>query len=96
MRTRSPADRARDLGKRLGRCLHLDDTPILEEQPVALAERGRLGQVEQELDAARPLHRDAPAMALIEVEDDRVGRHMRPLGGGKDAGGADHAPGASG
>ena len=67
-----------DLGERLGRGDHLDDPAVLEPQPVAAAQHRRLGEVEQEGEAADAGHDEAAAIALVEVEHDAVDRRPRP------------------
>ena len=81
----------RDLGQRLRRRLDGDDVAVLEQQPVAMAQRHRVRQVEQEGRAALGRHRDAPAMARIEIEDDGIDGRLGPQAGGIDGDGADHS-----
>ncbi len=80
----------RDLDKRLKRGADGDDAPVLQDQPVAVAQRHRLRQVEQELEPAGGGHRHAAAVALVIVEHHMVGRFAGPLAGGNDLGRADH------
>lgn len=80
----------RYLGQRLRRRLDGDDAAVLEQQPVAMAQRNRIRQVEQEGCAALGRHRDAPAMAGVEIEDDGVDSRLGPQAGGIDGDGADH------
>ena len=51
-----------------------DEPAIVELQGVAVAQNGRVGQIEQKRDAVRRLEGDAAAMACVEIEHDRVGR----------------------
>lgn len=74
----------RHLGQRLRRRLDGDDAAVLEQQPVAMAQRNRVRQVEQEGRAAFGRHRDAPAMAGVEIEDDGVDGGLGPQAGGID------------
>ena len=74
-----------DLGERFGRGDDLDDAAVLELQPVASAQHHRLGQIEQEVEAAHAGHRQAAPIALVVVEHDRIGRLARPGAGGKDS-----------
>ena len=75
---------AADLRQRFGRRDHFDDAPVVKREPVAAAQHHRFGQIEQEFEAADAGHRDAPAMALIIVEHDRIGRLAGPRAGGFD------------
>lgn len=79
-----------DLGQRLRRRLDGDDAPVLEQQPVAVAQRDRVRKVEQEGRAALRRHRDTPAMAGVEIEDDGIDGRLGPQAGGIDGDGADH------
>lgn len=79
-----------DAGERLEGRLHLDEAPVLQGQEVAVAERARLRQVEQEFEPLLALHGDAAAMARVMVEEHGVGGLAGP--GPGDADGADHAP----
>ncbi len=82
--------RGADLGQRLGRGIDGNDAAILEDQSVAVLERYRLGEIEQEFQPVRRGHRHAAAVPLIVVEHDAVGRFGGPLPGGVNAGSADH------
>ena len=64
--------RRRDLDQRLGLAGNPHDCAVLEHEPVAVPQRGRMRQVEQECGAALARQRDPPAMALIGVEHDMV------------------------
>ena len=64
-----------DFHQRFGLGDHLDHTPVLEPQPVAAAQHCRVREVEQEFEPADAGHGDAPAIACIEVEHDRIRRN---------------------
>jgi hypothetical protein len=63
-----------DLRQRLGRRNHFNDAPVLESQTIAAAQHRRFREVEQEFEAADPGHGEAPAIAFVEIEHDRVDR----------------------
>ena len=65
-----------DLGQRLRRGAHRDDPPVLQLQAVAVAERHRLGEVEQKFEAARAVHGHPAAVALVIVEHHGIGRSL--------------------
>ena len=56
-----------------GRGDHFDDAPVVQRQAVARAQHHRFGQVEQKGEAAHAGHCDAASIAIVIVEDDRVG-----------------------
>lgn len=68
---------AADLEQRLGRRDHFDQPPVLQHQRIAAAERDGILQVEQELETARPRHRHAAAVPIVEIEHDRIRRRFR-------------------
>jgi hypothetical protein len=68
---------AADLEQRLGRRDHLDQTPVLQHQRIAAAERNGILEVEQEFEAPRPRHSHAAAVPIVEIEHDRVRRRFR-------------------
>ncbi len=81
--------RGGDLGERLRRGAHEDQPSVLQLQRVAVAKRDRLGEIEQEFELARALHRDAAPVPLVVVENDRVGGEhglARPLSRGQHTG----------
>ena len=80
----------RDLAERFGRGIDGDDAAVLQHQPVAAPERHGLRQVEQEFQPTGSRHRHTPAVPLVVIEDDAVGRFPRPLAGGVYLGRADH------
>jgi hypothetical protein len=71
-----------DFNERLGLPDDPHDCAVLEHQPVAIAQRGRLRKVEQEFRAALAAQHDAAAMAVMRVECDRVdGLRLVPMAG---------------
>jgi hypothetical protein len=67
-----------------------DDAAVLEREAVAGGERRRLGEVEQEFEAALGVHHDAPAAALVIIEHDGIDGGSRVGAGGENGGGAEH------
>lgn len=62
-----------DLGQGFGLAGHQHDAAIVEHDPVAVAQRHGLVEVQQELGAAFALEHDAAAMPVTRVEHDEVG-----------------------
>ena len=60
-------------GERLRRGQDLHQPAVLQRQRVALPEHDGFRQVEQEVEAPYAFHGDAAAMAVVIVENDRVG-----------------------
>jgi hypothetical protein len=79
-----------DFRQRFGLGDHFNHAPVLEPQPVAAAQHCRFGEVEQEFEPADAGHGDAPAIACIEVEHDRIRRSARPIAGRNDCFSAQH------
>jgi hypothetical protein len=79
-----------DFRQRFGIGDHLNHAPVLQAQPVAAAQHCRFGEVEQEFEPADAGHGDAPAIACIEVEHDRIRRSARPMAGRDDFFSAQH------
>ena len=69
---------ALDLDQRLGSGDHLDQPAILQHQRIAAAQRDRVLEIEQEGQSARSGHGHAPAVTLVEIEHDGIGRRFRP------------------
>ena len=59
-------------------------------EAVSRAQRDRLGQIEQKVEAAHAGHRDAAAMTFVEIEHDGIGGLARPGAGGNYGFGAQH------
>ena len=76
--------------QRLGPRAHLDHAAVFEHQPVAMPERGRFGEIEQELQPALAFHREAAAMPVVIGEKHRVDRGAAPMPGADDFRSADH------
>ena len=68
-----------DFRQRFGLGDHLNHAAVLEPQPVAAAQHCRFDEVEQEFEPADAGHGDAPAIACIEVEHNRIRRSARPM-----------------
>ena len=73
-----------DFRERFGLGDHFHDAPVLEPQTVAAAQHCRFLEVEQEFEPADAGHGDAPAIARVEVEHDRIRRSARPMAGRND------------
>ena len=85
-----------DAGQRLQRGLDRDQATVVQAERIAVAERYRLGQVEQEREPVLAGHGKAPAVAGVIVEHDGIGRRLAPLPGRHDGLGTGHRPGRSG
>lgn len=69
----------------------LDEAPVLELHGIAVIERGRLVEIEQEGEPALPRERKAPALPALMVEHDGVDDALRSNGRlADDGGGAEH------
>lgn len=80
-----------DLRHRLLRRHHGNDAAVIEPQPVAILQMGRLGEVQQEGHVPLPAHGDAAAVAAVMRQHHAVGGGGRvPAAGGKNLIGADH------
>jgi hypothetical protein len=66
--------RAANLQELFGRGDDFDDPAVFQRQAVAGAQHDRLRQIEQKGEAAHADHRDPPAVTIVIVEHDRVGR----------------------
>jgi hypothetical protein len=82
--------RAFDFGKRLGRGDDLDNASVFDRQAVAGAQHHRLRQIEQKGEAFDAGHRDATAIAVVEVEHHRVGGRAGPGAGGANGASSQH------
>jgi len=69
---------AADFKERLGRCDDLDKSAVLEHERIAAAQFRRRRQVEQKRGALGAGHRYAAAMAIVVIEDNAIGRRVRP------------------
>ena len=79
-----------DFRERLGRGDDLDNAPVLEAQSVAAAQHRGLCEVKHEGKTADAGHRHAATIAVVKIEDDRIGRGARPPARGYDLVGAQH------
>ena len=79
-----------DLRQRLWRGDDLNEAPILEAQTVAASQHRGFRQVEQEGEAADAGHGHSAAIAIVEIEDHRIGRRAGPLASGYDFISAQH------
>jgi hypothetical protein len=67
-----------DFQKRLGRGHDFDQAAILEHQRVAATQGDRIFKVEQEFKSARARHRHSPAVTVVKIKHDRIGRRLAP------------------
>ena len=67
----------RDLGQRLGLSGHQHDPAIVEHDAVAVAQRDRLVEIQQELRAPLALEHDAAAMPVACIEHDEIDARRR-------------------
>ena len=79
-----------DFNQRLGRRHHLDKPSVFQHQGIAAAQRDRFLEIEQEVQAARPGHRHAPPVTVVEIEHDRICGLLFPVQRRDDLDGADH------
>jgi hypothetical protein len=56
-----------------------DETPVLQNQRIAAAQRHRGFEVEQEFQPARTGHGHPPPVAVVEVQHDGIGRRLCPM-----------------
>ena len=76
----------------LRRGLDRDEAPVLEPHGVAVVERRRLVEVEQEVEPALAFQRDAAPVPALMIEGDGVGDALGLHGGfADDGGGAEHS-----
>jgi hypothetical protein len=81
---------AANLDQRLRRRDDLDQPAIVEHQRVAATQHNGVFQIEQEFEPARARHRHAPAMPVVEIKHDGIGRRLIPAMLWADLRGADH------
>ena len=80
-----------DFDQRLGLAGDAHDGAVVEHEAVAVTQRGRMRQIEQECRAALAGQRHAAAMAVAGIEHDAVDRFRRVPGAGRpDRGCASH------
>jgi len=85
-----PLVAAGDLQQPLRRRLDGNDAPVLQLEAVAGGENGRLGQIEEELQAAGSRQGDTPSCAMVVVEAYGVSGSRVPKAGSDDLGGSQH------
>ena len=79
------AVRGGDFNERLGPPDDADDRTIFQHQAIAVAQRSRLRQIEQEFGAALTIKHDAAAMAVVGIEGHGIdGLCLVPMSGGFD------------
>jgi hypothetical protein len=81
---------AADFDQRLRRRDDLDQSAIVEHQRIAAAQHGGVLEIEQEFEPARSGHRHPPAMAVVKIEHDGIGRRLIPAMRAADLRGAGH------
>ena len=81
---------AANLDQRLGRGNHFDQPAVLEHQRIATAQCDGVFKIEQEFEPARAGHRHAPAMTIVEIKHDGIGRRLIPAMRAADLRGAGH------
>jgi hypothetical protein len=79
-----------DLDQWLRRCDHLDQAAVFQHQSVAAPQGDGVFEIEQEFQSARPRHRHAATMTIVEVENDGVYRRLFPVVLAFDLSRADH------
>jgi hypothetical protein len=79
-----------DLDQRLRRRDDLDQPAIVEHQRIAAAQHSGVFQIEQEFEPARARHHHPPAMTVVEIEHDCIGRRLIPTMQTANLRGADH------
>jgi hypothetical protein len=73
------------------RCRHdLDQPAVLEYQGVAIPQCDGALQIKQKLEPACAGHRHPPAVTIVEIQHDRIGRWFDPAMLSANLGGADH------
>jgi hypothetical protein len=82
-----------DFQQRLGRSDHLDQPAVLEQQCITAAQGGRTLEIEQKFKPSGPGHRHAPAVTIVEIEHDGIGRRFAPAMMRLDLRRADHCKG---
>lgn len=81
---------AADLDQRFSGRHHLDQPAVFQHQRIAAAQRDGIFEIEQEFQPARPRHRHAPPVPVVEIEHDSIGRGLRPAMLPEDLCRADH------
>ena len=81
---------AADFEQRLGGRHHLDQPSVFQHQRIAAAQRDGVFEIKQELQPARPRHRHAPPVPVVEIEHDGIGGGVGPAVLAQDFCRADH------
>ncbi len=76
--------------QRLGCRNHLDQPTIFQDQRVTTPQRNGMLEVEQEIEPAGAGHGHPSTVPVVEIEDDRVHRRLRPAMLRPDLRGANH------
>jgi hypothetical protein len=79
-----------DLDQWLRRCDHLDQAAVFQHQSVAAPQGDGVFEIEQEFQSARPRHRHAATMTIVEIENDGICRRLCPVVLAFDLSRADH------
>ena len=79
-----------DFDQRLRRCDHLDQAAVFQHQSVAAPQGDGVFEIEQEFQSARPRHRHAATMTIVEIENDGICRRLCPVVLAFDLSRADH------
>ena len=81
---------AANLDQRLRRRDDLDQSAIVEHQRIAAAQHRGMFQIEQEFEPAGAGHRHPPAMTIVKIKHDGIGRRFTPAMRTADLRGAGH------
>jgi hypothetical protein len=81
---------AADFRQRLRRRHDLDQPAILEHQRVTAPQGNRVFKIKQKCQAPRARHRQPPAVTVVEIKHDRVGRRFGPAMLAANFDGTDH------
>ncbi len=81
---------AADFNQRLGSRHDLDKPSVLQHQGITATQRNRFLEIEQEIQTARPGHRHAPPVPVVEIKHNRIGGLFLPVQRRDDLDGADH------
>jgi len=79
-----------DFSQRLRRRDDFDQSAIFQHQRVTAAQCDRAFEVEQERKPTRARHCHPPAVAIVEIKHDGIGRRLDPAMLAADFSGADH------
>jgi hypothetical protein len=71
-----------DFDECLGRSDDFNKSAIIKHERITAAQCDDVIKIEQEIEPARPGHADAAAVAVVEIENNRISRFNRPASGG--------------